>query len=80
MSCEENGRVYGMAEEGLGMALEDYMGRERGRVEVQELGLGGSGPVDRARAAHPLVKEVTCQVVCDCHCPGANRSTSPPGT
>ena len=47
MSGEEDGRVRGMAEERMGMVLEDIMGREGDRVEVQEFGLGRSGPLDR---------------------------------
>ena len=53
MSGEEDGKVDGLAEERVGMVLEDIMGREGNRIEVQEYGLGRSGPLDRGSGSTP---------------------------
>ena len=53
MSDEEDGKIHGVAEERLGMVLEDIVGREGDRIEVQEYGLGRSGPLDRGSGSAP---------------------------
>ena len=44
----EEGGVDGVGEEGVGGGDEDRVGREERRLEVQELGVGGGGPLDRS--------------------------------
>ena len=60
MSSEEEGRVLGVAEERMGMDLEDNMGRERDRVEVPEFGVGRTGVLDRGSNSTP--REGGCNV------------------
>ena len=60
MSGEEEGRVLGVAEERVGMGLEDHMGGERDRVEVSEFGMGRIGALDRGSNGTP--REGGCNV------------------
>ena len=60
MSGEEEGRVLGVAEERVGMGLEDRMGGERDRVEVSEFGMGRIGTLDRGSNSTP--REDGCNV------------------
>ena len=55
MSAEEGGKMDGVAEESVDMVLEDIAGREGNRIEVQEYGLGRSGPLDRGSGSAPPI-------------------------
>ena len=48
MWAGEEGGVDGAGEEGVGGGDEGCVGREERRLEVQELGVGGGGPLDRS--------------------------------
>ena len=48
MWAGEEGGVDGVGEEGVGGGDEGCVGREERRLEVQELGVGRGGPLDRS--------------------------------
>jgi len=53
MSSEQGGKLGDAGEERKNAVLEDIMGREGNRIEVQEYGTGRSGPLSGGSSSAP---------------------------